>query len=446
MRQNFKGWTTVFGFTFRQNTKSMGFRMVTAMVSFLIIGIIIVISIITAKPDKEEIVEVSPVKTVFILDNSGLEPTDFKNLNPEFALPGYQGIALTQVSNQTREEMINAAAKDSDQSISVIISANDIGYEIEALVPSNSTITSNQALEVASLMSTAFETSKLLQSGLDEEQLKAVLIPEVTSYSYIGEESNIIVKAIKIIAPMIFSFLLYFMLLSYGQTVSKSVSNEKTSKLMETLLTSIHPYALITGKILAVTTIALGQFTLWIISIFVGLYGGNAIAGELYPNHQNTVITVINFLRDNIGESAMSPSAIILALIFFCVGFLFYCVLAGLAGSLVSKPEDVASTQSLFIFPIIISWVVVYFGSLAGNDRLVAVTRFIPFTAPFSVPVDLMTGTINPLMGILFLAILLIFTLLTIILSGKLYKGLILYHGQNMSVKMLGNILRAKNN
>lgn len=443
MKQNFRGWTTVYGFTFRQATKGKGFKVVTALVAILIIGIIIIANIITAKPEDENKPEISPVKTVFILDNSGLAPTDFKNLNPEFSTEQFQSITFSQVTAQTRDEVIKAAAADSDASIAVIISSTNKGYEMETAIPSGSIISRGQAQAVLNRMSAAFETSKLMQSGLTEDQLQAALMPSVTSYADIGENTSTAVFLIKMIAPMIFSFILYFMLLLHGQTVSKSVSNEKTSKLMETLLTSVHPYALISGKILAVTTMAMLQFVIWIAAVIAGLYGGNMIAQSIYPDFQNSVIAIIDFLRDNIGASAMSPAAVILCIIFFSTGFLFFCVMAGLAGCMVSKPEDVASTQSLFIFPVVISWVISYVAPLSGNHQLMNIIRFIPFTAPFSVPVDLITGTVSPLMGVLQLAVLILFTFLFILLSGRIYKGLILYSGQKPSLKMIGNIIKA---
>jgi len=235
------------------------------------------------------------------------------------------------------------------------------------------------------------------------------------------------------------------MLILYGQTISKSVSTEKTSKLVETLLTSVHPYALITGKILAVTSMALIQFLTWIVAVFAGLYGGNAIAHSLYPSYHNSVIAVINFLKDNIGETALSAPAVILTILFFFVGFLFYSVMAGVAGCMVSKPEDVASTQALFQFPIIISWLIVYFAPLSGHEDILNIARYIPFTAPFSVPAELLTGVTGPVEGLISFAVLLVFTLLFVMLSGKIYKGLILYSGEKVSFKMIGKVLTAKN-
>lgn len=442
MNNKFKGWRTVFGFTYRQATKGAGYKVVTSLVAILIILVFVLINILVAKPDDD--IEPSIIKSVFVLDNSGLEAINLKELNPQFLEERYKDIEFIYVKDKTREETIYQAAEHSSRSIAVIISARDAGYDIETVVPNNSEISDENASELLPLIQTAFESGKLMQSGLSAEQLSILLKPVVPSYEDIGESTNIVAYVIKMIAPMVFGLIMYMMLMLYGQSISKSISTEKTSKLMETLLISIHPYGLITGKVLAMTSIAVLQFLIWIVAAVIGLYGGNAVASAIYPEYENSVITIINFLKVNIGESAMTLPAVILAIIIFCVGFLFYCVLAGLAGSMVSKPEEAANTQGVFVFPILISWLFCYITPLTGNEGTMRILRLIPLTIPFSVPVDLITGVISIGQGILSLAILLAFSLLVIMLSARLYKGLVLYTGQKLSLKTLGNIIRAK--
>lgn len=445
MNNKFKGWRTVFCFTFRQAAKGAGYKAVTSLVAVLIIFAFILINILVAKPDDDNI-KPSNIKSVFVLDNSGLGDVNLKELNPQFSDERYKDIEFIYLNDKTREEAISQAAEYGSRTITVTISAIDTGYNIETVIPDNSEISEDDASELLPLIQTAFESGKLMQSGLSAEQLSILLKPVVPSYENIGENTNFVADIIKMVAPMIFGLVMYMMLLLYGQNISKSISTEKTSKLMETLLTSIHPYGLITGKILAMTSMAVLQFLIWIVAAVIGLYGGNAVASAIYPGYENSVITIINFMKDNIGESAMTLPAVILAVIIFCVGFLFYCVLAGLAGSMVSKPEEAANTQGLFVFPIVISWLFSYLTPLSGNEGTRRILRLVPFTIPFSVPADLITGVAGIGQGLLSLAILLVFSLLVIILSARLYKGLVLYSGQKPSLKTLGNIIRAKSN
>lgn len=440
---NFRGWKSVYGFTFRQATKGVAFKAVTALIAILIIGGFILMNILVAKPDKEEEVKVSKITNVFVLDQSGLASADYSVLMPQVS-PVVFDQTKFQIITGERLDVIQKAANESNTSVAIAITKGEDGYQIEAILPENTSLKESDTEKLLSAMQQCFETSKLVNAGLSMTQLTTALKPMSTMVTEVGQDHNPAVFVIKMIAPMIFGLMLYFMLLFHGQTISKEVSTEKTSKLMETLLTSVHPYAMITGKVLAISSIAILQFLIWIAAAIAGLYGGTAIAHGIYPEYENTAITIINFLKDNIGESAFSLPAVIIAILVFCVGFLFYCVLAGLAGCMVTRPEDAASTQGVFIFPIVISWLVCYFASAAGNEGVLRIARFIPFTTPFCVPVDLITGTIGIGQGIIAFLLLLVFSLLVIMIAARIYRGLVLFNGQNINLKTMVRVLRAK--
>lgn len=437
----FNGWKTVFGFTFKRSG-GKGYKFLTALIALLIVGILILVNVLVAKPEEKD--KASRIKQVYVLDDSGLQATDFGLFMEQIDKVKFGKTSFDYVGKQTKEEALQTLDQGIKTGVLVVITTSESGYQLEGMIPSESIISEGEVIPLLESMKLCFESNKLQQAGLSKDQLVTIMTPVQASYQSVGEDTSEAVKVIKVIAPMIFGLLMYFMLLFYGQTVSKSVSTEKTSKLMETLLTSIHPYALITGKVLAISALAIIQFLSWVIATVVGLYGGNAIAQSIYPDYENIVVTIINFLRDNIGESALTLESVILAVAIFCIGFLFYCVIAGLAGCIVSKPEDVASAQGIFTFPVLISWLVCYFGALGDNTALITVSRYIPFTIPFGVPVDLLTGAIGIGQGILSLAVLFVFSFLIIMLAARLYKGLVLYNGQKMSFKKLGQIIRAK--
>ncbi|MFV0343476.1 MAG: ABC transporter permease [Anaerocolumna sp.] len=444
MMNKFRGWGTVFSFTFKQTIDAIGFKIGTALVSLILIAFIVVINIVAAnegEKDGDKEVTLSPIETVYVQDNSGIMETAYKEYIAASSPEVFGHIQFENVGEGSRNDIIVKAAGTSN-AIAVFIEIKDAGYEIEAVIPAESKVTTKEAKSLLDQMTTAFETNKLLQSGISPEQLSMALNPVVTSHSIIGESSNELVYVIKLIAPMIFSLLLYIMLILYGQIISKSVSAEKTSKLMETLLTAIHPYALITGKILGVVASALLQFGIWVVALLIGLYGGNAISQQLFPGYENSIVVIINFFQDNFSETALSIPSFIVAMIVMLVGFLFYCVIAGLAGCLVSKPEEVASTQAIFQIPIVISFLITYLAPLYNKDSITAIARYVPFTAPFGVPTDLITGTIGIGEGIISLIILLVFSLIVTMLSARIYQGLVLYTGQKVNFKLIGNILK----
>lgn len=436
----FRGWRDVFSFTFRQMTKKNGFKAVTAVVAVLLFAVVVLVMVVTAKPD-EDTVEKSEIQAVYVMEEYGV---DYAQMLALMGNEAFAEVAFTTVSD--RQAALDAA-KDAGEDFSYMIVEvryEDGAFLMDGILPENSAATEDAAEDMLAAMAECFEYAKAGMAGLSAEQSAAVLMPVVASDGKIGEDHSVGAMLVKMLAPMIFGLILYMMLIFYGQDVSREVSAEKVSKLTETMLTSIKPYAMITGKVLAVTLAAIVQFFFWIVCAIAGLVVGNMIAKSMYPGYENMIFKALDYVRDTYSASAFSPAAVILAALIFMIGFLFYNVLAGMAGSLVAKPEDTAQVQSIFQFPIIISFFACYFGVILEKEGLITATRFIPFTIPFGMPVDLLTGAAGLLQGVISLIILVVFTLLCIMLSGRMYEGLILYNGQKMSMKKLANVIRAK--
>lgn len=448
--KNFRGWKDVFSFNYKQSAGSKGYILITALVSVAIIVAAIVLSLIAAKPEKEKETEESAfctVETAYVLDLADLGEFKFKEWIPQLSEEYYSGLSLVQVSDMTVEELqTKAAQEESGLAIGVVVEKVEQTIQVTAVVPSTSEdISLLDGQEVADLVAVAVEQARFAQSGLSELQFSQINKQVVVSVSEVGEETNVVVYLVKYLAPAVFGLVLYFLLLLYSQNICQGVSVEKTSKLVETLLTSLHPYALLTGKVFAIVATALQQFLIWVVALIIGVMAGGVVAESVYPGTESGLSVAVEFMRANIGESAFSPAAVVLALVTFCCGFLFYCVLSGMAGSMVSRPEEAASVQSIFTLPIVISWIVCYFGTLMEKEHLLVVARNIPFTIPFCVPVDLLTGAIGIGQGILSTVILLVFSVLVIMLSGRIYKGLVLYTGEKVTVKNVIGILRNKN-
>ncbi|MBQ7863780.1 MAG: ABC transporter permease [Lachnospiraceae bacterium] len=448
--KNFKGWRNVFSFNYKQNAGSKSYIAVTALVAILLMAGAILISIIAAKPDKDDEkkeAEYCAVETAYVLDLAELGELKFKEWIPALSEEYYSKLSLVQVNNLTEEELkVKAAKEESGLAIGVVIKQEENVISVAALVPSTSEeLYKSDGKEIADLVAVAVEQARFEKSGLSELQLSMINKQAAIVVADAGEETNVVVYMVKYFAPAIFGLVLYFLLLLYGQSINQSVSVEKTSKLVETLLTSLHPYALLTGKVFAIVATAMQQFFIWVAALIVGIVAGGMISESMYPGTESGLSVAVEFMRANIGESAFSPVAVVLALITFCFGFLFYCVLSGMAGSMVSRPEEAANTQSIFTLPIVISWIVCYFGTLMEKESLLVVARNIPFTIPFCVPVDLLTGAIGIGQGLLSMAILIVFSLLIIMLSGRIYKGLVLYTGEKVTLKNLIGILKNKN-
>ena len=194
----------------------------------------------------------------------------------------------------------------------------------------------------------------------------------------VGEEAlSIGIMLTEIFVPMIFSFAMYMMILMYGQSVSKSVISEKASKLMEYLLTSIKPYALVSGKVIALSATGILQIAIWIACGVGGYIGGTYIAESINPDYINYVSNIITFFS-NEGGVAFSIGAIVLAIVTIALGFFMYCVLAALIASAISKIEDMSSSQGLFQLPVMIGFMMAYVVPLLGDESLGKLANILP--------------------------------------------------------------------
>ena len=443
----FQGWKNVFAFTYKQNAGTKTYKLVTGLIAFLVLALAIILTIVAIAPDEEETkAEFSSIHKVLVADCAEVGEIAYAELVPATQNDTYfERVAWEFVEPvATEEELARLAEKKGEGAIGLMYSMTEEGLSVRAVIPTTSTVDISDGEQLATMVAYFVQSQRYQNSGLSMEQLSEVEKPVSVTVGVAGEEKNIVAYLIELLAPAVFGLILYMMLLLYGQKICQQVSTEKTSKLMETLLTSLHPYALLTGKVLAIVMTALTQFFLWIAMLVIGLFGGVALGRVFYPDNTASVTMVVDLLRENIGESALSPAAVILAILIFCCGFLFYCVIAGLAGSMVTRPEEASSVQAIFTLPIVVSWLVCYMGSLTERENVLAVARNVPFTIPFGVPVELLTGTVGILQGVISLVILLVFSGLCIMLSARIYKGMVLYTGQKLSLKTIAGVLRNK--
>ena len=445
---NFKGWKTVFSFNYKQNSSSKSYIAVTALGVVIIIAVAILLSVLAVKPEKKEdtLGETISIEKAYVLDLAKVGELNFDEWLPQLEEEYYFGLEFVLVKDMTKEELQMMVAREEEGfAIGVVIEEKEGNILVSSVIPSTfADISLMEGQQVAELIASCVEKARIEGSGLSEFQISQIEKQVAVAIVDVGEEQDVIVYLVRYIAPAIFGLILYFLLLLYAQTINQGVSVEKTSKLVETLLTSIHPYALLSGKVFAIVATAMQQFFLWVVALVVGIIVGNKVAFAIYPETAQSLESMISFLRENIGQSAFSPVAVVLAFITFCCGFLFYCVLAGMAGSMVNRPEEAANTQSIFTLPIVFSWLICYFSTLMEKEGILMIARNIPFTIPFCVPVDLLTGAIGIVQGLISTIILLVFSTLVVMLSGRIYKGLVLYTGQKLTLKNIVGILKNK--
>lgn len=429
----FSGWREVFAFTWKQGTAGKGFRAGTIGMAVLFLVIGIAINMFMVYGQKKDAEETSPIEQVHIIDESGLEVLyleGFEEQNQE-KFPN-----VSFVSEEGNPEQVAAAlAGNAEKDVVLHITRGEEGYQLLLIIPYESEITEAQGEELNEALSIVMEQSKLLSSGIPMEKLVMAMSSVSVSELDAGEEEKSIGEILaSIFLPMLCILVIYIMVLIYGQSISNIVTVEKSSKLMEMLLTLTRPYGLIFGKILAMTLLAIFQMLLWIASLAGGFLAGDYIARNyIYSGYQNTLLDVFSLLQGQEGSTAFTAGAVLLALFTICLSFLFYCMLAGLVASFASKAEELAQTFAYYQIIVMLGFFGSYLVPLQEKEWMNTIVRCIPFTSAFLLPGDILVGNITVLQGLCYVGILLASSFVVVLATGKVYRNQLFYKGTKLS-------------
>jgi ABC-2 type transport system permease protein len=206
--------------------------------------------------------------------------------------------------------------------------------------------------------------------------------------------------------------LLYMAIILYGTWILTGVTEEKSNRVVEVMISAIRPWQLLAGKIAGIGFLALVQFV-----------GTIAIA----------LVTIRLFANFDIPE--VPPQSLFNLAVWFVLGFLLYAVLFGAAGSLVGRVEDAQSAA----MPMTIFSVIGFFAGFAvldDPDGLVAtITTFFPFTAPFTVPIRVSLQAIPLWEYALSMVLTAAMIYVAVRLAGRIYAGGILRSGSRTKIR-----------
>lgn len=435
----FTGWKEVFLFTSGQTIKGKGFKATTVLIALLVAAVMAVICIMSGISNEEdnndiyqtidEITneegkyEFDTIDRVYLLNNTSYEDENIKKL-----------FSITEKNFKSIDgiEMIESITADMAEDANAIVietTEKDGGISIWILTTFNTAVSNEEADAFGEIVVKDAGLAPYNIGTFDEEDIIYLGMPTFSeSVNAEQEEETLGMILARVLVPMLFCLFMYMIVLLHGQSISKAIVADKSSKLMEMLLTSVKPYAIISGKILGTATVAIAQMFIWIISGIIGFFIGDAIATEMNPDYVNQIVEIIKVMQNDSQGIAFSPVAIIIAVAGIIIGFFMYCVLAGLSGALVSKVEDMSSSQTIFQLPVIAAFLIAYFASMSAVDGgsgslLLTVVRIVPLTSPFIMPADILIGNMTIIEALSSILVLVVSSLGLIIVTGKIYKG-----------------------
>lgn len=248
---------------------------------------------------------------------------------------------------------------------------------------------------------------------------------------------------------LFFGAVIFVFIFLFGMTILRSVSREKSNRIVEILVSTVHPRALMLGKIIGVGLSAFIQFLVWTIVIATGLYiMRETVFVDIYnPANAGSASSVAyNEFVELVFERIQFSSMITYFLLFFTVGYLFYGAFFAALGAVSGSESD----GQQFLIPLI---VLLFFAMYSGyyvlhnpESSLSTFYQYFPFTAPVVVMVKLAMGYPEGQSYQLFLALIveLISAFVVLSIAGKLYKNGILQYGHSVRLRQIFNWLKMK--
>ena len=289
---------------------------------------------------------------------------------------------------------------------------------------------------IASQLETALQVIRqekvITESGLPENivaQLNApIVINPVQISSAGGEGLSEDEQGINMIIVYGLIIVLFMAIIISGQVIASEVTAEKSSRVMEVLITSVSPVASMFGKIT-------GMFLLLIMQL--AIYIGTAVINVMLPHNQK-LLEEFNF-----SFSGLDPMLLIYAIVYFLAGFFLFAVLYAAVGSIVSRTEDLGQAIMPMTFISLAGFYIAIFSISTPDSMLVKVSSFIPVLSPFVMILRIGLTNIPTWEILVSLAILFATIYAGVILCARIYRTGVLMYGKRPTLKELSKAMKA---
>ena len=409
---------TVIAFSIKDMVKRKSFIISTLIILVLIVIGFNIPNIMNAIVGENE--DSSETK-ILIVDSTNVFEGTLPSLN-DMEL----GYNVQVVNNEVSFDDIKGRIENKDIDQAMIIEPKEDGtYKIRYIVE-NMTQVASVPEDLMNTINTLYTNLQISKLGLTPEQI-ASLSP---NFEFTIEQTEEQEVSGNLFVIMLLSIVLFYAIYFCAYQVSSSITTEKTSKIMETLVTSTSPRTIVLGK-----TIGIGIVGLIQICIIVGVALLSAKA-FLEPELLNAVLDM----------STMTPYLAIMTIVYFIFGYLAYALLYALTGSTVSKPEDIQSANTPVAILAVIGFYLSYFTMMNPTSELNQFAAIFPISSPFCMPFRIMMGIASTSEIILSIAVLVITILIIAQVAIKIYSNAILNYGTKMTFKDIVKVYRDKNN
>ncbi|MBQ7863781.1 MAG: ABC transporter permease [Lachnospiraceae bacterium] len=429
-KDNVRGWKDVFTFTLTQTLKSKTYivtliiMIVSAMISMPLMNMFL-------KGNTAEEPEKSAVEKVYFYNMTLCRTMDFENEFPE----SYRHIVFEDTTGDVKELETKIQEEEVNAVILTLMEDENYCY-IQFVRSPNGDVTSYELQLLGQYVQNAYTKAKVELLGLTEDQIKFFDTSVVSSSGIVDTKSALMIEDTSIsegeywfIYGMMFVVLMVCILAS--TTVATSIVQEKSSKVIEYLLTSVRPLAIIVGKVFAMLVTVMIQMISLVLAGFVSTKIGALITGE-----SSNVIT--QYMTPEMLAS-LNLGNIVLGLITAGAGMVLYATLAGLCGATASRMEDSSESLTLLSMTSLVGFYIGFgaAGTLmaSGENPFVTFALIFPISSAFLLPAALLVGKASTWIALVAIAVLFLSIVFMFMFVAKVYEGLILHNGARLKMK-----------
>ena len=370
-----------------QRARSLAFRISTLISVLIVVALIVVPEMYGGG--------VKPTRTVGLVGQSSSQL-------PEILSAAGDQLGLSVKSRTYPDETSGRAALRSGDVSVLLVDQQQLVWKAE---------TDDQLRAIVTSAVQFLERQQAIgELGLTAEQAQRLLQPpdlRSTSLEPATKE-----RSARVALATIGMILLFMAIAFYGGSVLTGVVEEKSSRVVEVLLSRLRPTELLAGKVLGIGLVGLAQFALVAGSALVALaLSGNTLAPKT------------------------TPSTIGWVLFWFVLGYGFYSVLYATAGSLVSRQEEAQSIQFPVTGVLLVGYVLAFVAAESPDGVAALVGSFVPPTAPMVMTVRIANGGVPWWQIVLSVALMVVTVYGMVQLAGRIYAGAVLRIGRRVRLK-----------
>ncbi|WP_214711660.1 MULTISPECIES: ABC transporter permease [unclassified Exiguobacterium] len=393
----FHNFGPLYSFTLRSKLRSKAFLISTLLTILFIFGFTNIDRLLANFEDTDQ------AQAILVTDNNELT-TLMQSL-------GYEDIESAAIS----ESEARTGLDNGDYEIVAFIEGDSARVLSERPEPDFTTVLQTALREI--------RNAELIEtSNIDPAVLAALNEPVTVEESYLGrggENSDELFSSFAFVYVML--MLLYVSIITYGSMISTEVTTEKSSRVMELIISTTHPVTHMLAKISAIGTLALLQ-----IAIFLGFGYFSARSNEM---------------AQSVIDNAGNVRAVVYLLTFFTLGYLLYAAMFAVLGSLVSRVEESQQMTMPVIMLLVAGFLAAMFGLNNPEAPIVTILSYVPFFTPMLMFLRVMLVDV-PVWEVALSIGIMIATIGVILWVGsKFYRGGVLFYGNN-AIKQWRQILQ----